>query len=212
MLKVKESLLIVLMVSSLLAVPVFAGTTGNGAQSGAHFNLNIIGVPKAKSVDPADYANMGHRIFVPLIGPSRISLVPGPDFRVIDYDGTDGSAKLQLVDPFPEGVVGDTAVYKIYVRALGKPGGTAIITSGFTDENGADWYSLETVTVTRTKGRTLFSDKTLELTTIYVDITDDGIDNPIRYRLFDNALWDYFWQYDNNGLKLCQLRFYMITG
>ena len=196
---------------SLLLIPL-ASATGNGAQSGPHFNLNIIGVPKAKNVDPALYANMGHRIFMPLSGSGKIWLTPGEDFRVLDYDGTDGSASLQLVDPFPEGVDGYTAVYKIYVRALGKPLGTANIASGFVDENGAEWYSLETVTVTRSKGRSLFSDKTLELTTIYVDITDDGVDNPVRYRLFDNELWDYFWQYDNAGLKLCQLRFYMVTS
>ena len=31
-----------------------------------------------------------------------------------------------------------------------------------------------------------------------------------RYSLFDEALYDYFWSYDNNGLKLVQLRFYEI--
>ena len=30
------------------------------------------------------------------------------------------------------------------------------------------------------------------------------------YPLFDNALEDYFWSYDNNGLKLLQLRFYPV--
>ncbi len=206
-----RTFLIALMFSSLLVAPVLAGSTGNGAPSGPHFNLNIIGVPKEKSVAPDDYASMGHRIFVPLTGSSRITLVPGSDFQVVDYDGTDGNAKLQLVDPFPDGVNGTTAVYKIFVRALGKPGGSANITSGFVDEFGNSWYSLETITMTRTKGKTMFSDKTLELTTIYVDITNDGIDNPVRYRLFDNALWEYFWQYDNAGLKLLQLRFYMVS-
>ncbi len=28
------------------------------------------------------------------------------------------------------------------------------------------------------------------------------------YPLFDEALLNYFWEYDNNGLKLLQLRFY----
>ncbi len=206
-----RTFLIALMFSSLHVAPVLAGSTGNGAPSGPHFNLNILGMPKAKNVSPDDYANDGHRIFVPLEGQAKITLVAGADFQVVDYDGTDGNAKLQLVDPFPEGVEGTTAVYKIFVRALGKPGGTANITSGFVDEFGNQWLSLETVTVTRTKGRSVFSDKTLELTTIYVDITDDGMDNPVRYRLFDNALWEYFWQYDNAGLKLMQIRFYMVS-
>jgi hypothetical protein len=184
--------------------------TGNGAPSGTHYNINIIGVPKGKTA--VDDSNMGNRIFVPLTGSSKIWLVPGETFQVLDYIGTDtDGATLQLMDPFPEGVTGTEAVYKIYVRALGKPGGSADISSGFVDELGNAWYSLEAVTMTRIKGRTVFSDKTLELTTIYVDITDDGVDNPVRYRLFDNALWNYFWQYDNNGLKLLQLRFYLVT-
>jgi hypothetical protein len=84
------------------------------------------------------------------------------------------------------------------------------MTSGFVDELGNYWYSLENVSITRNKGKAVFSDKTLELTTIYADITDDGVYNPVRYNLFDNALYNYFWNYDNNGLKLLQLRFYMV--
>jgi hypothetical protein len=30
--------------------------------------------------------------------------------------------------------------------------------------------------------------------------------------LFDACLQGYFWQYDNNGLKLLQVRFYPIPG
>src|SRR5437879_6875186 len=40
-------------------------TTGNGAPSGSHYNLNIIGVPKDKTADMNN--NDGHRIFVQLI-------------------------------------------------------------------------------------------------------------------------------------------------
>lgn len=29
-----------------------------------------------------------------------------------------------------------------------------------------------------------------------------------RYNLFNDALQDYYWQYDNTGLRLLQLRFY----
>jgi len=75
------------------------------------------------------------------------------------------------------------------------------ITSAFTDEYDVDWYSLESISLTRNKGQSRLSDKTLELTTIYVDITDDGIDNLVRYNLFGNELWDYFWDYDNSGLN-----------
>ena len=187
-------------------VPVSLAASGNGAPSGSHYNLNIIGVPKEKT--GGTWTNDGHRIFVPLTGKCNIWLQAGTAFNVLDSDGTDGSARLQLLDPYPGTT--NTSVYKIYVRALGKPGGSMTMTSGFVDEFGNYWYSLENVSITRNKGKAVFSDKTLELTTIYADITDDGVYNPVRYNLFDNALYNYFWNYDNNGLKLLQLRFYMV--
>jgi len=41
---------------------------------------------------------------------------------------------------------------------------------------------------------------------IYADLDDDGTLE--RVSLFDDALEGYFWDYDNEGLKLAQLRFY----
>ncbi len=182
------------------------GVTGNGAPSGAHYNLNIIGVPKEKNGGTWD--NDGHRIFVKLWGvDTKIWLVPGDSFNVIDADGTDGSATFQMMDPYLGTTT--TAVYRIYVRVLGIPGGKMGMTTGFVDEFGNYWYSLESVNLTRTKGQSKFTDKTLELTTIYVDMTNDGVDNPTRLYLFDNELWDYFWDYDNAGCKLLQMRIYV---
>jgi hypothetical protein len=204
-----------------LLIPALATATpstdkDNGAPNGAHFNLNIIGVPNDKNMPEG----LGGNVIFAKLGnddvsiKTRINLVQGENFAVLDKDGTDGSAKLQLMDPFPEDTspginTGEEAVYKIYIRALGKPGGDAVLTSGFTDENGVDWLSLESITVERTHGQSKFSDQTLKLTTIYVDITADGIDNPVRYNLFGNSLWDYFWNYDNSGLKLLQMRIYL---
>ena len=206
----------VMLVLPSLVAAVPKEDKGNGAPSGPHWNLNIIGVPKDKNM-PEN--NGGGVIFVKLGNDevsirTRINLEEGPNFAVLDKDGTDGSATLQLIDPFPEDVspginTGEEAIYKIYIRALGKPGGSATITSGFTDELGNDWLSLEPITVERTKGQSRFSDQTLKLTTIYVDITPDGIDNPVRYNLFGNELWEYFWDYDNSGLKLLQMRIYL---
>ena len=46
---------------------------GNGAPSGAHYNLNIIGV--GDNFTEADMTgNMGHRIFVKLEGKTKINL------------------------------------------------------------------------------------------------------------------------------------------
>ena len=60
----------------------------------------------------------------------------------------------------------------------------------------------------RNKGKSSFDNVTKQLLYIYADIDGDGQLN--RVPLFDSALQDYYWQYDNNGLKLVQLRFYEI--
>ncbi|WP_162056503.1 hypothetical protein [Pontibacter pamirensis] len=49
-----------------------------------------------------------------------------------------------------------------------------------------------------------------ELLSIYTDITDDGVDNPQRYPLFSDEMEGYYWDYDNNGLRVLQLRFYEV--
>src|SRR3989442_8514623 len=51
-------------------------TTGNGAPSGSHYNLNIIGVPKDKTADMNN--NDGHRIFVQLNGGETAGALPQP--------------------------------------------------------------------------------------------------------------------------------------
>jgi hypothetical protein len=215
--KMRKSIVMLaaLVLVCMAVMPVFAKKpeTGNGAPSGPHVNINIIGVPKEKSMPEGLGGNV---IFVALgkneAITTRINLEMGDDVAVLDKDGTDRDATLQLPDPYPDDVspginTGEDAVYKIYVRALGKPGGSATITSGFTDEFGGEWLSLESVEVTRTKSQSKFSDQTLKLTTILVDMDGDG--TPERYNLFGNPLWEYFWDYDNNGLKLLQLRIYM---
>ncbi|KKR80710.1 MAG: hypothetical protein UU26_C0011G0001, partial [Candidatus Daviesbacteria bacterium GW2011_GWC1_40_9] len=62
-------------------------TTGSGAPSGTHYNLNIIGAPKGKTASLTE--SSGHRIFVPLTGSCKIKLSMG-DFAVLDGNCTDG--------------------------------------------------------------------------------------------------------------------------
>ena len=92
--------------------------TGNCAPSGAHYTLNIIGVPKDKSPDFS--GGNGHRIFVDLgktgeAANTRINLTEG-DFAVTDANGTDGSAGFQLPNPDPD--LNGTTSYSVYVRAF----------------------------------------------------------------------------------------------
>ena len=178
-------------------------TTGNGAPSGPHYNLNIIGVPKDKTADMT--GNKGHRIFVPENGGAKIWLSPG-EFQVLDANGTDSNgAAFQLPNPDPEN--DGTTTYSVYARALGKPGGGSTTTTCFTD--GVDtWCSVYTMVLVRDKGKSTFTNVSKELLYVYVDTDGDG-DADVRVPLFGNEM-DFYWQYDNNGLKLAQLRFYEI--
>jgi hypothetical protein len=192
-----------------LVVPAYAGkaVTGNGAPSGPHYNLNVIGVPKEKSADMTD--NNGHRIFVRLDGKSKIWLGEGDEFRVLDANGTDGDgARFQLPSPDPEN--DGLTEYSIWVRALGKPGGSADISTCAIDPVTGDehcvMYKLEMGT--KGKGGNKFANVSKDLLYIFADLDGDGTVE--RYPLFDSRLQGYFWDYNNDGLKLAQFRFYEV--
>jgi hypothetical protein len=140
---------VVVLVALMTVKPAVAGNNnnGNGAPSGPHYTLNIIGVKEGheKNMDPEDCGN-GHRIFVKLgqaedakkgksaqNARTKIGLISCEemgygqdcmDFAVLDCDGTDGDASLMLPDPNP-GDGSYSTRYSVYVRALGKPGGKA---------------------------------------------------------------------------------------
>ena len=179
--------------------------TGNGAPSGSHYNLNIIGVPKGKTASMT--GGSGHRIFVPLEGNCKINLSLG-DFQVLDGNCTDGPANFQLPNPDPDN--SGITTYSVYARALGKPGGSSTMTPCATDPvSGETYCSTHTTVSVRGSGKQSFSNVSKTLLYVYADINADG--NVERYPLFDSALQDYYWSYDNNGLKLLQLRFYPIS-
>lgn len=177
--------------------------TGNGAPSGSHYNLNIIGVSRDKSADMT--GDNGHRIFVPLWGNPKIMLSEGLDFAVIDANGTDGEASFQLPNPDPDG--DGTTVYSVFARALGTPGGKSLTTTCAIDPtDGSEVCSVITLTLERGHGKSTFDNVSKYLLFIYADINGDGVLD--RVSLFDNSLKSFFWDYDNQGLKLAQLRFY----
>jgi len=199
------------------AMPVSAG---NGAPNGAHYNLNIIGVPKGKTADMT--GNNGHRIFVPEYGGAKIMLSEG-DFQVLDANGTDGQAAFQLpmpadcmatVDPITGDVVTPascTVRYTVWIRLLGKPGGNMAmytcaqdpdLPGGYICSDPAWWVEL-----TRSKGKSTFTNVSRELLFLSADVDADGQIEHVQ--LFDPLFDQYYWQYDNNGVKLAQLRFYM---
>jgi len=209
-----------------LATPTYAG---NGAPSGPHYNLNIIGVSKDKSA-PLTNSDR-HTIFVALgtregSVESRIYLGQG-DFQVCDGNGFDAAfncagtriaaqgAAFQLpcntniITSFPC-ASGETASYEVWARGLGKPGGRATMTTCATDPTtGETVCSTENVLLVRSTSKSTFKNVTDELTSIMVDINGDGILE--RVALFSGGLQDFFWQFDNQQLKLAQLRFYLLT-
>jgi hypothetical protein len=177
---------------------------GNGVPSGAHFNLNLIGVPKEKS--PSLDGGDGRRIFVPLFGTTKILLTEG-DFAVLDANGTDGSASFQLPSPDPDG--DGVTSYSVFARALGKPGGRQTLTSCATDPTtGEEVCSVGSAVLVRESGRQRFTNFSRELLFVSADIDGDG--DVDRVPLFGEQLQDFFWQVDNQGLKLAQLRFYEV--
>lgn len=152
------------------------------------------------------------------------------DFGVIDANATDGDgAILGIPDPCADALASTacTPGYKIFARAHG-PGGSATITTcaeeaGFVGANDV-WCGSNGITLVA-KGN---ARRAIEITenllhmTIIVDGTlDTGLatclgtsltgPEEIDVFLFDNCFQNYFWNYDNNGLKLLEVRFYFVT-
>jgi hypothetical protein len=207
-----------------------ASTTGNGAPSGSHYNLNIIGVPKDKTADMNN--SDGHRIFVQLNGGSAVGditgknftdiskvntilLAPAPagsSFQVLDANATDKSGAVFQLPPDV------STTWTVWARALGKPGGKADMTTcatvtvidpltGVTTQEVV--CSLATLKVERTKNAK-FQNVTSYLLTLTLSAEDATLAGctSTTVGLFDPCLQNYFWNYDNQGLKLLQLRFY----
>ena len=106
--------------------------------------------------------------------------------------------------------------YTVWARALGKPYGEGTLTTCATDVTGApaegDICSELSEVFVRGTGTSSFRNVTSNLTTISLDPVLDAaaVDacGGTTVSLFDGCLEGYFWQYDNHGLKLLQLRFY----
>ena len=188
--------------------------------------------------DPSVTGQYGHVIFVKLEGGSKIWLTPGEDFQVLDKNATDadgGKFRLPIADT---GVIeaqasggsdctfynndtpdittddyyicgsGET-VYSVFARALGKKGiefNATVMLCGY-DELGNEICGIDNQLVINSNTRPgKFTNVTANLLYLY-NVTIDGVFYK-RIPLFSDAMQDYFWSYDNHGLKLLQLRFY----
>lgn len=119
--------------------------------------------------------------------------------------------------PVDETSIVPTANYQVWARALGQPGGSATATTCATVQ-GEIQCSLENTVMTRTTGKSSFTDVTNEMTSLLVDYctvvdptTGDCTTSTLtRVALFAGDTEDWFWNYNNNGLRLAQLRFYEV--
>jgi hypothetical protein len=232
--KMKKAMLIMFALVLSVSLSFTMAFAGNGAPSGPHYNLNLLGKDNCPGGDMIDSSR--HTIFVKLyftdpdanniVGDNpgniayldktnKIFLYPGTDFGVTDGNACNkGGAAFTL----PANIA---TAWEVYVRELGKPGGNGDLRTCGIDEgpdgikNTADdevVCSSENVLLVRNTGKSTFRNVTQELTTmvIQVDVDGDGELETIRIPLFDPTLYQYFWDYDNNGLRLVQLRFYPV--
>jgi len=222
----KKLMAIVLAAVMLLtagASPVFAGIGSEIPDKGVHYNLNIIGVSHDKKVDMTN--SNRHTIFVPLgkngdVKSCKIYVVrnvANPDqFQVLDGNATDGSATIAV--PFEDY---GTLSFNVYATALGKPGGKADVTATVTFEEGTYGSLLMgDFTLKRGKGKP----KPVDISDIFrasgwIDVDPvTGVQGPEDITFTEvwvfniPTLLEYLWDYDNQGLKLMQVRFYPTTS
>jgi hypothetical protein len=151
-------------------------------------------------------------------------------FGVVDANATDGDgAILGIPDPCADAdpLTPCTPSYSVWARTHG-PSGSATITT-CADETGSGFDGVDDIWC-GSNGITLYakSKKAVDISgnLLHMTVTVDGVTNPqlaaclgtsttgsttLDVFLFDNCFENYFWNYDNNGLKLLELRFYSAT-
>jgi uncharacterized lipoprotein NlpE involved in copper resistance len=197
------------LVALMISVAIVSADSGNGIPvNGKHYNLNIIGVKNKGDVGES----MGHTLFVKLNGKTKITMTQAEDgvFQVTDRDGVnDNEAEFNIAPGY----------YNVYARPLGKPNKYVNITAygNFTDAvEGQKLIWLGFVKLDRDKGKPQSVNiNELFYVDIAVNVTEGSETYYTEYEdtwVFDiNELIDYYWDYDNYGLKLLQTRFYECT-
>ena len=208
-------------------------TTGNGAPSGPHYDLNIIGVSNGKN--PPLTGSDRHTIFVPLVSDQKtldtdlasgadIFLTQGP-FTVCDGNAFDAAFDCNGTQIAKQGAVfqlpcntnittaagttlvpcttGATASYNVWARVVGTPGGSSTLTTCATDPTGVLVCSTKKAVFVRMK-----PNKFTNVTDALTSLVDASTLQTVA--LFQGGFLNFFWDYDNNGNKLLQLRFYLL--
>ena len=170
----------------LIAVQAGNNGNGNGAPSGFHYNINIIGVPHDMN-ENFDGGN-GARIFVDREETTWF-YVHGADqpFEICDHDATDNYCGSSRADP---GIIipytGGSYDVQIYVRLLG-PADSSLKWRSYKWED-EDWVQFGAFTLNR-------EDKKFQVKTD--DLLADG---------FEDILWE---MYDKTNFRHLQMRIYL---
>src|SRR2546425_6052340 len=216
--------------SAALASSPGLAQNGNGITTvGPHYNLNIIGVTNGKNA-PLTGSDR-HTIFVPL-NTAANDPVPGADiwltqglFAVCDGNAFDAAYDCSGTQIAKQGAVfqlpcnsnittaagitlvpcttGATASYDVWARVGGTPGGSSTLTTCATEP-------LTLIVVCSTNKALFVRNKPNKFTNVTDALTSLVDTNTLQtVALFQGGFLNFFWDYDNNGNKLLQLRFYL---
>ena len=147
------------------------------------FNFNVIGYPAGKSY--GGNCGDGHRIFVNREAKGAVVRVlnSATDWSIVDCNATSDHAAALATN--------QAGIYDIYVRILGKIGGSLhVCADTLTDfQNGETLCQVGTIDLTRTKGQSKFS--------------------LAPSAMFDASLIDLIWTVDTNAdFRIAQFRVY----
>ena len=201
--------------------PVDVVMWSNGFPSGPHFNLNIHGKKDGYNCDPA---SGGGSVFVPEYGDSEIDFVQNKRSSVTELTVHD---KCATFDGDPALVQLPAGEYQVYARILAKPQKAGepreVVfypklveacndTVSVLDTNGngeIDLGDLDTdgdgLPDQDLDGNGVVDDADLAL---YLDMSCTFMDSAWVFDIADLVV--YGWDYENNGSKLVQTRFYPV--
>ena len=234
-----RQLLIIGIVFTLIAGSALA-QNNNPCPGDKEYQFNIIGVKKAKTVDMDN--NDGHRIFVALSGTTKIFMTGDTDtdtaglqcgnkFDVLDANGTDADGATLLVpcDPLTADNLDPNVCFDVYATPLGTPGGSTDVDvvcsfddtclgcdiDGGSCATGNIDFSLaghsgkpvkqNITSVFRASGCIDLGGEAGVCDTGDIDFNNEWIFNIAQ-------LEEYYWDYDNEGNKIVQIRFCNVEG
>jgi hypothetical protein len=130
-------------------------------------------------------------------------------FDILDNDATDSNgALISIPVSGPDRYVS----VDLYVRVLGKPNTCAEISGYAYDADQSLWFWSGTIRMDRQSGKSTFVKATEIFDVWYCDVDPTSelciAGTQEELSVFDSVFEDYFWDLQNNGTRLIQMRFY----